>query len=152
MIKAFRIAKAKHSRTAFSGEGAREAGGRWNFPGDAIVYSSSTLSLAALETFVHLSQEAQALEFVCFEVRLHESLPTERVEKPPAGWRMEPPGPASMRVGSKWFKERRTAGLWVPSALVPQEFNLMLNPAHPDFVKMEISRPSKFSFDARMWK
>jgi RES domain-containing protein len=151
-LKVFRITKARHTRTAFSGEGARLAGGRWTYPGEAAVYCSSTLALAALETFVHVGEEGRTLAFASFEVNIPASVRFDRMAKPPRGWREEPPGPASMRVGSHWLREHRSVALALPSVLVPQEFNVILNPAHSDFSRLEISRPRRFAFDPRMWK
>lgn len=128
------------------------AGGRWNFPGEPVVYCSLSLALAALETFVHLSEEAAAIRFVSFEIALPSSLEMERVEKLPKGWQNEPPGIASMEVGSAWVKQCRSVALRVPSALIPSEYNVLLNPAHPDFTRLTISKPARFSFNPRMWK
>ena len=63
MIIAWRLVKWKHRRSAFDGEGARLAGGRWNLPGSTVVYASESLALAALETFIHLGQAAMELRF-----------------------------------------------------------------------------------------
>jgi RES domain-containing protein len=148
----FRITKARHAATAFSGEGARRAGGRWNFPGEPIVYCSSSLSLAALETFVHLGEEGRSIEFVFLEAVIPASARIDHVTKLPKGWRQEPPGEPSMEVGSKWFRELQSLALAVPSATVPQESNILLNPLHPDFARVTVSKPKPFSFDPRIWK
>lgn len=152
MILAWRIAKRAHAKTAFSGEGARIAGGRWNLPGDAMVYASSTLALAAMETFVHLGEEGLSIAFTYFRIEVPESVTIARCERAPRGWRAEPPGEASMRYGSAWLREGKTAVLDVPSAIVQVERNLLLNPRHPDFAMLIISRPKPLSFDPRMWK
>lgn len=121
-------------------------------PGEPVVYCSSTLSLAALETFVHLGEEGRAIAFVFLEAVIPPGLRIEHLGKPPRGWRQEPPGEASMEAGSKWFRERRSAALSVPSAAVPQESNILLNPLHPDFPRIAVSKPRPFSFDSRFWK
>ena len=151
MITAFRLTKTKHASLAFTGHGARIAGGRWNPPGAAVVYCSASLALAAFETFVHMGDEGRELEFVSFEVQIPPSL-VETLERLPKGWRAATPHDASMRIGAKWVKEQRSAVLCVPSVLVPSEKNYLLNPAHPDFRKVAISRAKKFSFDPRVWK
>lgn len=152
MILAWRIAKRAHAKTAFSGEGARIAGGRWNLPGDVMVYASSTLALAAMETFVHLGEEGLGIAFVYFRIEIPDSVTIARCERAPRGWRAEPPREASMRYGSAWLRAGRSAVLDVPSAIVQVERNLLLNPLHPDFAKLVISRPKPFAFDSRMWK
>ena len=152
MQVAYRIVKARHARTAFSGEGARIAGGRWNLPGDAVVYASASLALAAIETFVHLGEDAVHLRFVSFRIDIPDDVPVARCRRPPQRWRAEPPEEPSMRYGSNWVRRGRTAVLEVPSVFVPSERNFLLNPAHPDFARLRMSRPTAFVFDPRMWK
>jgi RES domain-containing protein len=149
---AYRIVKARHARTAFSGAGARIAGGRWNRPGDAIVYASGSLALAAIETFVHLGDDGLRIRFVYFAAEIPDRLAIERCRKPPPNWRAEPPADASMDYGSRWFRDGRTAVLEVPSAIVPSETNYLLNPLHPGFRRIRIGRARPFVFDPRMWK
>jgi RES domain-containing protein len=152
LLTAYRIAKARHAQTAFSGEGARVAGGRWNQPGDAVVYGSASLALAAIETFVHLGDDALHIRFVYFRIEIPESVAVQRCRRPPPGWRAEPPEEASMRYGSNWLRRGRSAVLEVPSAIVPSEMNYLLNPSHPDFRRIRLGRPLPFVFDPRMWK
>lgn len=148
----YRIAKANHARTAFSGLGVRLAGGRWNCPGEAVVYCSSNLALAALETFLHIGEEGRGLSFVSFEAYLPDKLILQQLHRPPKHWRAEPPGEVTMRVGSKWLAEGRNVAMAVPSVLIPSERNILLNPAHPEFRQITISKPAKFTFDPRLWK
>jgi RES domain-containing protein len=149
---AHRIVKTRHARTAFSGEGARIAGGRWNRPGDAVVYVSASLALAAIETFVHLGADAVDLRFVHFRIDIPDDVAIERCRRPPARWRAEPPEDSSMRYGSAWLRRGSTAALEVPSVLVPSEKNYLLNPNHRDFARLHVNRPAPFVFDPRMWK
>jgi RES domain-containing protein len=149
---AHRIAKARHAGNAFSGEGGRVAGGRWNRPGEAVVYASASLALAAIETFIHLGDDALNIEFVHFRIEFPDSVAIQRGRRPPPGWRAEPPKEASMRYGSTWLRRARTAVLEVPSAIVPSEMDYLLNPAHPDFQRIRSGRPLPFLFDPRMWK
>lgn len=152
MRLAYRIVKARNARTAFSGEGARVAGGRWNLPGDRVVYASSSLALAAMETFVHLGEDGLHVRFVSFPIGIPDTATVRRCLHPPRGWRAEPPREESMRYGSAWLRSARSAVLEVPSAVVPSEWNFLFNPDHPDFAKLRIGRPQPFSFDPRMWK
>jgi RES domain-containing protein len=152
VLSAYRIVKARHARVAFSGEGARVAGGRWNRPGDAVVYASASLALAAIETFVHLGEDAVHLRFVRFRIDIPDDVAVERCRRPPARWRAEPPEQPSMRYGSAWVRRGRTAVLEVPSVVVPSEKNYLLNPEHPDFARLRVSRAAPFVFDPRMWQ
>jgi RES domain-containing protein len=150
---AFRIVKRRHAQHAFNGEGARLAGGRWNSPDLRAVYLSSTLSLAAMETFVHLGEDAARLDYVYFEIDIPAAvLLIEPLRVKPKGWRNEPPMSQSMRVGDRWLRAATSALLEVPSAIIPTETNLILNPAHPDRAKLRIGAARPFHFDPRMWK
>ena len=149
---AFRIVKRRHVKHAFNGEGARLAGGRWNSPGQRAVYLSTTLSLAAMETFVHLGEDAARLAYVYFEVEIPAALPIVTLARKPKGWRDEPPAVASMRAGDQWLMAGKSALLEVPSAVIPSETNLILNPLHPDCAKLRIGMARAFHFDPRMWK
>lgn len=151
MRHAFRIVKHRHAKHAFNVDGARLAGGRWNSPAQRAVYLSSTLSLAALETFVHLGDDAARLEYVYFDVEIPASVSILSLARKPKGWRNEPPTEASMRVGNRWLAGNSSVLLEVPSAIIPSETNLILNPLHPDASKLKIGTARVFQFDPRMW-
>jgi RES domain-containing protein len=150
MPEAWRIVKAKHAATAFSGEGAAKNGGRWNSRGVPVVYASGTKSLAALESLVHLNPPVH-FKYVAILIKFHDALVEIVPPKAlPADWRAEPPSPASQRLGDAWVLAARSAVLAVPSVIVSGEPNFLLNPAHPDFKKISIAKPEKFSFDPRL--
>ena len=123
MVTVFRLSKARHARTAFSGIRARLAGGRWNARGQAVVYTSSSLALAALETFVHLLEEFADLVFVAFSIEVPDGVAIASCRRPPPGWRRQPVPESTMRYGSAWFEAGETAVLAVPSVVVPSELN-----------------------------
>jgi RES domain-containing protein len=151
---AWRLVKERHRHSAFDGEGARRAGGRWNHQGIAVVYVSDSLALAALEAFVHLGKAATRVVHVVFRVEVPEHVAVEVVAPSalPRNWRSEPPRDTTKQVGTDWVRRGKTAVLRVPSVIIPNESNYALNPAHPDFQKVVISRPEPFYFDPRMWK
>jgi len=152
VTKAWRLVKKRHDKTAFDGEGARLYGGRWNDKGVAVVYVAGTLALAALETFVHLTTHAMSIKFVAFELDIPPTVAVEAVGPLPPNWRAEP-APASTRaIGTNWAHAAASAVLRVPSVVVPQESNYVLNPAHRDFKRIKISGSVPFGFDPRMWK
>jgi RES domain-containing protein len=154
MTIAWRLVKTRHQSGAFSGEGARIAGGRWNLQGTPVVYASDSLALAALETFVHLGQAAMALKFTAFRIVIPETVAIENASPRslPRRWRSEPPLPETMEFGTRWAEARRTACLRLPSVIIPREGNFMFNPAHPDFKRITVEQPEPFSFDPRLWK
>ncbi|MBC7983781.1 MAG: RES family NAD+ phosphorylase [Candidatus Obscuribacterales bacterium] len=149
---AYRLVKKRHAKEAFSGEGARIAGGRWNSPGIGVVYVSETLSLAALETFVHLQPVDRHYDYVWFRIAISKDVSIDSVATLPTSWRRKPPTDATQAIGTRWVQASRTAVLRVPSILVPGEYNFLLNPTHPNFKRLKISRAATFDFDARLWK
>lgn len=149
---AFRLIKAKQATTAFSGEGARLVGGRWNLPGTPLVYTSENLSLAALETFVHLQPVDKRIRYVWFQVTIPTNVAIDRQASLPDSWRDSPPSEETQRLGTAWAKDMKGAVLRVPSILVPGEHNLLLNPQHPHFKRLKISEPLPFDFDGLLWK
>ncbi len=152
MTIAWRFVKAKHALKAFDGEGARRYGGRWNRGGIAVVYISQSLALASLEEFVHLGDEGKKLKFVYFKVEIPDNIRIDQLTTLPGDWRNEPPSNSTQDMGTEWVKRNTSAVLKIPSAVVPIEFNYMLNIAHPDFKKIKIYDPVAFRFDPRMWK
>ena len=134
-----------------TGTGARESGGRWNRPGVAVIYTGRSVAIAALEKFVHLSGVIPPdLVLVRVEIPAGSSSETPRISDLPRDWNALPPAPASMEFGTKWAREGRSLVLYVPSAIVPEETNGVLNPHHPQFtgVRMDIDRD--FRYDSRM--
>ncbi len=150
MTRAWRIVREDHGYTAFDGEGAWRFGGRWNSRGTRTVYTSATLSLAALETLVHLNPPV-AFKYVAIPIEFDEALvETFATSDLPADWNEEPPPPSTAEIGDRWVKESRSAVLELPSVIIPAEPNYLLNPAHSDFKRIRIGKPTPFSFDPRL--
>ena len=152
-VTAWRITKRKHARHAFSGEGAREFGGRWNNPGTAVVYTAQSQSLAALEMLVHLDSADLLEKYVLLAADFDHSLvKVVDASNLPRNWRADPP-PAQVRsIGDEWVLGGSSAVLQVPSVLVPGENNFLLNPGHQDFARIRCGKPLAFRFDARLGK
>jgi len=148
---AWRIVRAARANTAFTGEGARIYGGRWNSPGTAVIYVSEHESLAALELLVHLTPLVPDARYLSFRVewddRLTSHLPVKNL---PPHWNAEPPGIQTMQIGDEWVHTGRSVSLAVPSVLSTSEVNYLLNPKHPDFRKIKISEPLEYRFDSRL--
>ena len=149
MPEAWRIVKAKHAARAFSGEGAARSGGRWNSRGVRVVCASSTKSLAALESLVHLNPPVR-FKYVAIRIKFDDALVEIFPPKAlPPDWRVEPPPPSTQRIGDAWVLGGRSAMLALPSVIVPGEPNYLLNPAHPDFKGIAMGKPERFTFDWR---
>jgi len=153
-VLAWRLVRPRFAarEAAFSGEGARRFGGRWNSPGRGVVYASATLSLAALETLAHAERSSVDRDWVAFAL----SVPAGRIlglrsEDLPADWRGRPTSSGARAVGDAWLAQAASAALLVPSVLVPQERNVLLNPVHPEFGDVTIGPATPFRFDARLF-
>lgn len=153
-VTVWRIVAARHAGRAFDGEGARRFGGRWNRPGTSLVYTSSTLSLAALELLVHVDPDLAPPDLVALAAELPAGLAVERIVSAglPAGWRAVPPPAKLPELGTRWAERGAAVALEVPSAVVPRETNLLFNPRHPDFARLTLSPPEPFTFDPRLWR
>lgn len=150
MKRAWRIVKKAHAATAFSGEGARRFGGRWNSPGTPVVYTSGTLALAALEILVHLNPPVR-LEYVAIPFDFEDAWVQKlKLSDLPADWMEEPPPPSTHLLGDRWVKQARSAILELPSTIVRIEPNYLLNATHPDFRKVRIGKAMPFAFDPRL--
>lgn len=151
MPTAWRIVKERHAKSAFDGEGARRYGGRWNSPGTPVVYVSDTRALCLLEVLAGLGAVKPVQSYVLIPVTFDDSLvlPVQSQDLP-SEWRQSPPAPSTQRIGDDWADHLRSAILRVPSAIVPEEFNYLLNPVHPDFGRVQIDDPQDFAIDSRL--
>ena len=151
-MRVWRICKAEHAATAFTGEGALLYPGRWHHAGTAVVYCSESRALVAVEQLVHLHRNRLPPNFVCFGVEIPADFDIREVQTQelPTEWRLQP-GPQELRdVGTQWAERGETPVLRVPSAVVPGEHNFLLNPRHPDFSRVSISDPEPFELDVRL--
>jgi RES domain-containing protein len=150
-MRVWRLARAAHP--ALDGEGARRAGGRWNSPGVAVVYASSTLSLAVLELLVHTDPDLVPDDLRVSEIDVPASLTAGVLDVAtlPPDWRAIPNHPACRAMGDEWVKRRDQVLLGVPSAIVPEELNYLINPAHPEAARIQVVRVRAFAFDKRLF-
>lgn len=150
----WRLTAVRHAQRAYTGEGARLYGGRWNHSGIPLVYTSATLSLAALELFVHLDGDIAPDRLTARAAELPGDLtiPVLEIADLPANWRTYPAPEALKDLGTAWTRSGASLALAVPSVVIPHEHNLLLNPAHPDFARVRVLPAEVFSFDPRMWK
>ncbi len=151
MIEVFRIVKKKHTNTAFNGEGAGLYPGRWNHAGIPVVYTAASLSLAALELFVHL-EALPPIQYASISAHIPKSIIMYEPDKLPFEWDRYPHSQATQDLGNSWVENKVSAVLKIPSVIIPSEFNYILNPSHSDFKKIELTEHKIFSFDSRMWK
>jgi RES domain-containing protein len=153
----WRISKRRYANppiAAFDGEGPKRRGGRRTPPGRRAAYASSSLALASLEYFVNLNPEDAPADLVSIRVEIPDDVILERVDlvSLPENWRATPFPLELQAVGERWLISASSVFLLVPSALVPDELNLLINPSHSDFKDLRFSEAMEFRFDPRMWK
>jgi RES domain-containing protein len=153
-VAAFRLYKTKYAATALSGDGAKENGGRWNHPGVAMVYIASYIALAQLEMLVNL-RPLPPDEFEFRELSIPASCVVKRIsvdELAELGfdWRSDQSHLQLQEMGADWIASAESVVMEVPSAVSPDESNLLLNPAHTDFSKIETKRTAQLEWDTRL--
>ena len=155
-VRGWRIVPTKNVNKAFTGEGARRYGGRWNRRGLPAVYASVCPSGAAMEVFVHFDVNSlpqlrvRGHTIVGFRLDIPDYSVVERKDLP-SGWDRDPAPNVVRDLGNEWLKSHRAPALFVPSAVVKQDWCLVLNPLHSELVlDREVVEP--FSFDSRMFK
>jgi RES domain-containing protein len=152
-MQVWRICREQYADVAYAGEGARLYRGRWNGKGIRVVYTSASLALAAVEMFVNLEPKLRPDDLVSIEVEASDEVTTERLDIKllPRDWyqlRDE-----SLRAhGDRWIKNATSVALYVPSAAIRSEWNVLLNPDHPDFARLKFQKPQPFEFDLRMFR
>jgi RES domain-containing protein len=137
---------------ALDGEGARRYGGRWNSEGIPVVYASSTLSLAALEYLVHVDIEDVPDDLVALEIEVPEGASREEIQPRdlPDDWNRPGQHPACVAAGDRWARAGDALLLDVPSALIPRERNVLINPLHPEAAGVHVRSVAPFAFDPRL--
>ncbi len=133
----------RHPHADLSGDGARRYGGRWNSVGRPMVYTASAAALAILEVRMHLDIPPDLIpdDYVLMQIEV-EDLSVEVMTAPPADPRA---------AGDAWLRQGRAALLQVPSLIVPETANLLINPAHPQANAARIVAVRPFVFDRRLW-
>ena len=156
-VSLWRIAADTPGWTAedMAGKGAASKGARWNCAGEPVTYSAGSISLAAWETRAHLGKHGAALPFNRFLVRI--DVPDEvwaaraqTVMPAPAGWNAIPEGRVSRALGSAWLAAGAAALLVVPSVIIVEECNVLINPGHPDAARLVATKLRRFEYDHRV--
>ncbi len=152
-MQVFRIAKTRHIND-LSGTGARLNGGRWNHPGIGILYTSPTRALATVEFLVHVPAAMMPRNLGMVAIEIPDPIvPQETIATDlPENWRRHPAPPALAEIGSNWALSNNALLLRVPSAVVEHEYNILINPAHPDMRRVTIVDVQPYIFDNRLMR
>ena len=132
---------------ALDGEGARLYGGRWNSAGRPMIYASASPSLPVLEVMVRLDLDPAYLpdDYRLLSIEVPDDAPVERLDDLPSD------SARCAAVGDDFLERAASLGLSVPSAVVPQDRNLLINPRHPDAARVRIVDDAAFRFDPRLF-
>ncbi len=149
----YRIARKRHLND-LTGIGAKTYGGRWNHRGTAILYTSETRSLAMVEFLVHVSWMQAPSDLGIATLELTNEIQPESLSAVdlPKDWRHYPASRKLADLGTEWIHSKRSLLLRVPSAVVEQEHNILINPGHSDIVRVTILEVKDLEFDRRLLK
>jgi RES domain-containing protein len=149
-VRVWRIARRAYQ--ALDGEGARLNGGRWNSEGVPVVYTSHALSLAALEYLVHVDINEVPDDLVAMEIDVPDESSVSEVRRSelPDDWNRVEEHPVCITRGDQWAAAATTLALRVPSAIIPHEANVLLNPRHPEARGIRVIGVHDFVLDPRL--
>jgi len=147
-MEVFRIVKSEYAGTLYASGRAN----RWNYPEERIIYTAGSRSLACLENVVHSSGEALQQTFMVVVVYVPDELAIETIHLNdlPDDWYTLARHPVCQQIGSEWIHSQKTTVLKVPSAIIHEEANFVLNPQHPDYPQIQIAQRKAFAFDPRI--
>lgn len=155
-VSLWRIARntIQYRADDLSGGGARSFGGRWNSKGNAVIYTAPTIALAVLESLAHIGDDIAARNRFLIRIdvpdEVWEARTTLNVAKLDPSWVSEPPGMTSIALGDAWIKGNASVLLEVPSVIVHEEFNVLINPVHADAAKLKARPVRQFVYDPRL--
>ncbi len=152
-MRIYRISKTQYIND-LSGEGARLYGGRWNRVGDAMLYFSQNLSLSLLEIIVHVEYPELPMDYSFVEVEIPNSCikTIESIDFVQPRWNTEAAINQLQMLGANWLKRKDSLAMQVPSAILHQENNILINPLHSDFEKLKIIGIDKLDVDPRLFR
>ncbi|MFN3639294.1 MAG: RES family NAD+ phosphorylase [Flavobacterium sp.] len=155
-MKVFRIEREKYLDAALTGMGASlSKANRWNGLNTKMVYTSESRALATLEISVHLdlSEDLPSDRFY-LEIHIPDTINILEINEKelPENWNAIPPTSLTQKIGNAFVTQNEAAVLKVPSSIVPNEFNYLINPFHPDATSVKITSFQKMDFDKRVWR
>jgi len=148
----FRLSKAKFADD-LSGKGAEKSGGRWNSKGTALVYTSASRALCTTEIAVHTPLGNLPLDYKIISIEIPDNIHIQELtaENLPVDWKSIPPARSTQQIGDRFVSEGIFPVVKVPSVVVQDEFNYLINPAHTDSRKITIKSIEPFNFDERLF-
>ncbi len=152
-MEVFRLSRKKYIRE-LSGKGAAIKGARWNSIGTEIIYTAENLALAMAEVAVHFTFATIPADYYIATIFIPDeiSINTIRIEDLPARWNQFPYLKETQRFGDRFVNENKYCLLKIPSAVVPGDYNILINPFHEDFKNIRVTKTVKFPFDERLFR
>jgi len=151
-VTVYRLTKLRYQNQIFSGLGGLHADGRWTFRGHPVIYTSASISLAVLEYTLNYRRHGWVPASVLGRAVIPDKMRIEVVTPAdlPLNWSAADSPPQLREIGQRWLDAGAAAVLKVPSAVIVEEWNYVLNPQHPDFTKLILQKPKRFQFDRRL--
>ena len=151
-MRLWRICREAYAAETLVGRGGLVVSGRWHSKGRPIIYTATSLALAALETLVHADRSSLPDDLVQVEIDLDDAATIEnvRAEELPPGWRAYPAPEVLRRTGDGWLQACTAIARRGPSAVIPSESNVLLNPGHGDAQRVRVVAVDPFVFDRRL--
>lgn len=149
----FRLCKSIYADD-LSGRGAEQFGGRWNSKGTPMIYTGQSRALSTVEIAVHTPLGNLPNDYVLVTIEVPDKLSLIKLEEItlPPDWQSFPHSDTTQKIGDQFIRDGLFLLMQVPSAVVQGEYNYLLNPNHPEFRKVKISKIEKFTFDERLFK
>ena len=149
----YRLCRKNYSHD-LSGRGAEISGGRWNSKGVAALYTSSSRALCVMEILVHVPAGIIPKDYYLISIEFPDNIliKTIDVKKLPANWNSNPISAVTQRIGGTFFSGQKELVLKVPSAIIKDDWNYLINPMHKDFNQVKINSSEPFGFDAQLFK
>ena len=146
----YKLARAKY-KNKLSGKGAAINGGRWNSPGTEVIYCATNRSLAMAEVVVHLTVGTLPKDYYMLDIEIPNKIKCKTINDLPSNWNVFPHSSICRDIGDQFILENKDLILRVPSAVTQGDFNILINPSHSLFSKVNIQSARPFAFDRRLF-
>jgi RES domain-containing protein len=152
-MEAYRLSREKFAGT-LSGKGAALKGARWNSIGVELIYTAGNRSLAMAEVAVHFTLATLPVDYITITIFVPDDVSIQKINVSdlPDDWNTFPHPSTTQAIGDQFFADNKFCVLQIPSAVTQGDYNLLINPNHPDFKRIKIIATDKFPFDKRIFK
>ena len=152
-MEVYRLSRKKFANT-LSGKGSAIKGASWNSVGVELIYTAINRSLAMAEVAVHFTLATLPADYVMITIFIPDDISLKRINVSdlPADWNTFPHSVSTQKIGDQFVSENKHCALQVPSVVTKGDYNLLISPYHPEFVKLKIITIEKFPFDRRIFE